>query len=785
MANSELLFRFIFLINCFSAVMSTLPPVNLQVLRQVLDTESGTINATISFTRQMSTVTECSYDFQFWGSDAKKEVTPTSYTISETDTANTFVATGLAPGRAYVVRVRTHCRTLTPEYASAQFPEFMTLTCLQATNGDLTVCAPPPPTNLEGHFASVFIQSGTIDMALSWNAPTMPALLNGSLPVITSHDLSYEVIWQNKLPLNAAEIPTDTVLTRSTGSKVLNDTKAILHGLLPNYDYTITVRAFSSKIPSGKVASIRSEKAEIKVPQYVDPSLSTLLPASPLPSPATTATSTTLRSLNEEMLLPTHMIGLGVGLFSFAFLCAGLAFLKWHHDGKKKREAARPPLLPTITRRGPILQWFPNRKSRTPAPVHNHVDNDGYRITWMPKITLLPPYQGSVSVAALTNLEEIARGAFGVVYRARLSIPSVLPVEVAVKSIEGTGADLAEKISNLMSEINIITAIPAHPNIISIIGKYTAQDHPFADDAAVPLPSTTPLRQPFFLTEFCTNGDLGTFLRHHERKQFRPTRRLLRDLAIQAAEGMAHLAAHHIVHRDLAARNVLITAGNQAKITDFGLSRVTQTYYRMQQHGKMPWKWLAPESLRHALYSTKSDVWAFGVLLWELESWGRAPWADVDSILQLEGSLERGERMKRPPGCTPEVYALMCCCWDYAPENRPDFSDIITQLRQLTIPPDYDYVIPNPRPVNLRPTSPRRRSPLPPNPIARRSVDSAAAVASQNGQPDAIYVHYDAHGSSDNSSGNAPVVEYAEMIDDDEDAAFRRAPVKEISIRME
>jgi serine/threonine protein kinase len=135
---------------------------------------------------------------------------------------------------------------------------------------------------------------------------------------------------------------------------------------------------------------------------------------------------------------------------------------------------------------------------------------------------------------------------------------------------------------------------------------------------------------------------------------------LLLDFSVQIAQGMDHLARHNIVHRDLAARNVLITGDQRVKITDFGLSRAVPLYYRKVTPGKVPWKWLAPESLTplDSCYSSKSDIWSFGVVLHEMFSWGKAPWPHLSRVDQLERLLHPqygNNRMSKPMGCSNEV----------------------------------------------------------------------------------------------------------------------------------
>ncbi|VDN97103.1 unnamed protein product [Rodentolepis nana] len=148
---------------------------------------------------------------------------------------------------------------------------------------------------------------------------------------------------------------------------------------------------------------------------------------------------------------------------------------------------------------------------------------------------------------------------------------------------------------------------------------------------------------------------------------------------------MSYLESAGFVHRDLACRNVLLASQSCAKISDFGLSRavgVESDYYKATQRGKWPVKWYAPESIYYKTFSTASDVWSFGVCLWEMFSLGEHPYADQDSFEVLR-QLEEGVRLPRPRLASDEVYGVMLDCWAYAPEARPKFSHLLAIFRHL------------------------------------------------------------------------------------------------------
>ncbi|KHN73993.1 Tyrosine-protein kinase abl-1 [Toxocara canis] len=201
-----------------------------------------------------------------------------------------------------------------------------------------------------------------------------------------------------------------------------------------------------------------------------------------------------------------------------------------------------------------------------------------------------------------------------------------------------------------------------HPNLVQLMGVCT-REPPF-----------------YIITEYMNKGNLLDYLRKCDRK-LSPT--VLMYMATQIASGMAYLESRNFIHRDLAARNCLVADENVVKVADFGLARfMREDTYTAHAGAKFPIKWTAPEGLAYNTFSTKSDVWAFGVLLWEIATYGMSPYPGVE-LNNVYGLLEKGFRMDAPEGCPPSVYRLMLQCWNWSPSDRPRFKEIHSSLESL------------------------------------------------------------------------------------------------------
>lgn len=181
----------------------------------------------------------------------------------------------------------------------------------------------------------------------------------------------------------------------------------------------------------------------------------------------------------------------------------------------------------------------------------------------------------------------------------------------------------------------------------------------------------------FIITEFMAKGDLLKFLRGPEGKNMDIDS--LIDMSIQVSEGMAYLESENSIHRDLAARNVLVGEDNTCKVADFGLARVIKEPFYLSEDKTIPYKWTAPEAISHGRFSCKSDVWSFGVLLYEIFTYGGSPYPTYNNN-DVYDLVVGGYRMPCPPKFPENIYEIMLMCWAESPNERPDFKDLASLL---------------------------------------------------------------------------------------------------------
>uniref|UniRef100_A0A3B1JFP5 receptor protein-tyrosine kinase n=1 Tax=Astyanax mexicanus TaxID=7994 RepID=A0A3B1JFP5_ASTMX len=268
-----------------------------------------------------------------------------------------------------------------------------------------------------------------------------------------------------------------------------------------------------------------------------------------------------------------------------------------------------------------------------------------------------------IDVSCVKIEEVIGAGEFGEVCRGRLRVPGKKENYVAIKTLKGGYTDKQRR--DFLSEASIMGQFQ-HPNIIHLEGIITA---------------SCPV---MIITEFMENGALDSFLRLNDG-QFTPIQ--LVGMLRGIASGMKYLSEMSYVHRDLAARNILVNSNLVCKVSDFGLSRFLQENssdptYTSSLGGKIPIRWTAPEAIAFRKFTSASDVWSYGIVMWEVMSFGERPYWDM-SNQDVINAIEQDYRLPPPPECPTHLHQLMLDCWQKERTARPRFNNIVSALDKL------------------------------------------------------------------------------------------------------
>uniref|UniRef100_UPI00358F8356 tyrosine-protein kinase Src42A-like isoform X1 n=2 Tax=Myxine glutinosa TaxID=7769 RepID=UPI00358F8356 len=262
--------------------------------------------------------------------------------------------------------------------------------------------------------------------------------------------------------------------------------------------------------------------------------------------------------------------------------------------------------------------------------------------------------QWEVERTSVSLLRQLGAGQFGEVYEGLWN--NTTPV--AVKTLKSGAMDPQE----FLAEAHIMKKF-THPNLIQLYAVCTLEE---------------PI---YIITELMVNGSLLHCLQSPDGKNLKMAH--LINMAVQVASGMAYLEHQNYIHRDLAARNILVGDNLTCKVADFGLARVIKDdEYIAREGGKFPVKWTAPEAANYNRFTIKSDVWSFGILLYEIVTYGKVPYAGMANTEVLQ-EVERGYRLSCPLACPRDFYTIMRDCWRREEEKRPSFHHLEHRLEDL------------------------------------------------------------------------------------------------------
>nr|XP_022914028.1 focal adhesion kinase 1 isoform X5 [Onthophagus taurus] len=325
-------------------------------------------------------------------------------------------------------------------------------------------------------------------------------------------------------------------------------------------------------------------------------------------------------------------------------------------------------------RKATVWKQFPCPcKETTPGKLlGNQKDNLNFTGTMLSEdYAEIVDEEGDYSTPATKNYELIrtqielgdilGEGQFGDVHKGVLKNKDGTTVPVAVKTCKGD-ADPA-RTEKFLEEAYIMQKFD-HQHIIKLMG----------------ICSASPV---WIVMELAKLGELRAYLQNN-KNQLDLSSLLL--YAFQLSTALSYLESKKYVHRDIAARNVLVSSHNCVKLADFGLSRwmgEDQSYYKASK-GKLPIKWMSPESINFRRFTTASDVWMFGVCMWEILMMGVKPFQGIKNN-DVIGKIENGERLALPPCCPPRLYSLMSQCWSYEPSKRPTFKEIKEILNEILL----------------------------------------------------------------------------------------------------
>ncbi|XP_074062267.1 angiopoietin-1 receptor isoform X2 [Macrotis lagotis] len=266
----------------------------------------------------------------------------------------------------------------------------------------------------------------------------------------------------------------------------------------------------------------------------------------------------------------------------------------------------------------------------------------------------------------------IGEGNFGQVLKARIKKDG-LRMDAAIKRMKEYASKDDHR--DFAGELEVLCKLGHHPNIINLLGACEHRGYLY------------------LAIEYAPHGNLLDFLRKSRVLETDPafaianstastlSSQQLLHFAADVARGMDYLSQKQFIHRDLAARNILVGENYIAKIADFGLSRGQEVYVKKTM-GRLPVRWMAIESLNYSVYTTNSDVWSYGVLLWEIVSLGGTPYCGM-TCAELYEKLPQGYRLEKPLNCDDEVYDLMRQCWREKPYERPSFAQILVSLNRM------------------------------------------------------------------------------------------------------
>ncbi|CAL8355601.1 unnamed protein product [Lota lota] len=402
------------------------------------------------------------------------------------------------------------------------------------------------------------------------------------------------------------------------------------------------------------------------------------------------------------------------------------------------------PIIVIVMITGLLTALYLVNKKRNSDRLGNGVLYASVNPEYFSAAEMYVPDEWEVAREKITMNKELGQGSFGMVYEgmAKGVVKDDPETRVAIKTVNES-ASMRERIE-FLNEASVMKEFNCH-HVVRLLGV-VSQGQPT-----------------LVIMELMTRGDLKSHLRslrkENSTSQVLPSLKKMIQMAGEIADGMAYLNANKFVHRDLAARNCMVTEDYTVKIGDFGMTRdIYETdYYRKGGKGLLPVRWMSPESLKDGVFTTMSDVWSFGVVLWEIATLAEQPYQGLSNEQVLRFVMDGG-LLDKPDNCPDMLFELMRMCWQYNPKMRPAFLEIISSItedlegpfREMSFffsdenkPPDteeLDMEVENMENIPLDPVSSQRPTAVPtpssangPAVLLRPSFDELQPYAHMNG----------------------------------------------------
>jgi len=481
--------------------------------------------------------------------------------------------------------------------------------------------------------------------------------------------------------------PYFSIQRTSKGDGIVKIKKPLVDDFKVGDQLTVKILAKDSQITTSAEAFIIIEEHELPIINTREPPIPQPEPPSiPIPAPRPDVSTTKPEITKDTTMTPEQitqqnwvLIAVLIPFVLLTPLSGFLLYYKRDRINQARKKCCAPFSLSSADKDGAKVEdangEFSHEMQIKASGNEYTVDNSNWS----------NDKKWEIPRSQVKTFSKLGEGCFGQVWKGEVeNIPGSEDnrTVVAIKTLKFTATEKDKR--DLLNELSVMKMMDPHPNVVRLLGCCTDKD---------------PI---YVIIEFVNGGTLQEFLRksrseHHYKNLHGASQNIssrdLTSFAYQIAKGMEYLDTKKLIHRDLAARNVLIDSADQTcKVADFGFAKdvMANNIYERKSEGKLPIRWMAPESLYDNVYSTKSDVWSFGVLMWEVVTLGSVPYPGLQPS-EVMKKVNAGYRLEKPEHCKRELYNIMVKCWEKEPKDRPAFSDLVRDFETLLVK-EMDYI---------------------------------------------------------------------------------------------